>query len=250
MRRTEGSKAVSKRSPAARMGVVSLSREVTPVVDPEALEAELEAKVALFDSLLPGTEAPSEAMVRAIFTQSGELMALAEQVNSLSGTGQRARVGEPAPDFSFTTYDQLLADIAKADAEAPSEPALVDATARALRSPYQQLMVELLKLAVAALSVPHEVVNIATTLLTELAKADTQALARHIKNRHWREAKNSLGKIVKVMKSGTFKTRLINKIGRKTAVKIFAKVVAKLASPGGVLFIIASLVWEIARRRR
>lgn len=238
MARIKGSKAVSKRAPAPRMGVASKRLAKAPEAELNVLKSELKARVAHLNTLLPGKTAPSATMISAIFAYSGEIIELAREVSSRAGIETKAKEGTPAPDFSFKTYEQFLAELNEADTHS-AKPMPTAAG--------QEFLVLVVKTILAAAGISNQSLSAVMTALEELAKKDTQDLIRHIRNRHWAQARGSLVKVLNVLRSAAFRTRLAARIGARAAAQLVARIASKFIPFIGPAAFVASLIWEIAR---
>jgi hypothetical protein len=238
MARTKGSKSVSRQAPAPKVGAVSKRGEEAPERDLNALESELKARVEHLNTLLPGETPPSETLVRAIFAYSGELLELAREVASRAETQTQADEETPAPDFSFMTYEQFQEKLAEADTLA--EKPLPTAAG-------QEFLVLVVKTVLTAAGIEAEYVSVVMAVLEELAKGETQEMIGHVRNKRWSQAATSLRKLLDVMRSSAFRTRLARRIGAKAAARLVAKIASRFVPFVGPALFISSVIWQLAR---
>lgn len=221
------------------------SYDVTPETEAKVLTADLKKRLADLAQLLPGKAVPSETMVKAVFNHCGEIMELAREAASRSGIKPDATVtveGEtlPAHDFSSQTYEQFLKAEDEIEASVPKREGFAGGAADTAWTVVKKIL--------GALGVPAAHIGAVKAVLQEMAGNDLNALVRHVKARQFSQAREPLKKILNVMRSKTFLSKLGKRIGVKAAGILATKIAAKFVPIVGWAVLIGQLVWAFSKQ--
>ncbi|WP_257453708.1 hypothetical protein [Archangium lipolyticum] len=219
--------------------------DVKPETEAKVLAADLKKRLADLGQLLPGKAVPSETMVRAVFEHCGELMELAREAASRSGidTDEKVTVeGEaiPAHDYSFKTYDQFLKAEDEIEASVPKREGFAAGGADTAWTVVKKIL--------GAIGIPAQHVGSVKAVLQEMAGNDLATLVRELKARRFSQARAPLMKILNVMRSKTFLSKLGKRIGAKAAGTLVAKIGAKFVPFVGWAVLAGQLIWAFSKQ--
>lgn len=219
--------------------------DVKPETEAKVLASDLKKRLADLDQLLPGKAVPSETMVRAVFDHCAEILELARESASRSGIEPDATVtveGEtlPAHDFSSLTYDQFLKAEDEIEATVPKREGFAGGAGDTVWTVVKKIG--------SAIGVPIRHIGSIRAVLQEMAGNDLKVLARELKARRYSKAKAPLKRILNVMRSKTFRQKLIRHIGAKAAARVGANISAKFIPGVGWAVLIGQLLWAFGKQ--